>query len=137
VFSSTSIEEVICAVIKKVEVNCIQRVVIDFVNTFVEFNDNLLVLKSQLRSLQNSLNMMGCTTILILNEDQVGAISPLKTTISSLVQGEIYLSSTIRKGKRYRSLEVKKMKGQRYISGVHLAEITSSGMAVFKRLGGI
>lgn len=137
VFSSTSIEEVICDVIKKVEENCIQRVVIDFVNTFIEFTDNLLVLKSQLRSLQNSLNMMGCTTILILNEDQVGAISPLKTTISSLAQGEIYLSSTIRKGKRSRSLEVKKMKGQRYISGVHLAEITSTGMAVFKRLGGI
>jgi len=137
VFSSTSIEEVICDVVKKVEVNSIQRVVIDFVNTFIEFGDNLLVLKSQLRSLQNSLNMMGCTTILILNEDQVGAISPLKTTISSLVQGEIYLSSTIRQGKRFRSLEVKKMKGQRYISGVHLAEITSTGMAVFKRLGGI
>ncbi len=137
VFSSTSIEEVISDVIKKVEVNSIQRVVIDFVNTFIEFSDNLLVLKSQLRSLQNSLNMMGCTTILILNEDQVGAISPLKTIVSSLVQGEIYLSSTIRKGKRFRSLEIKKMKGQRYISGVHLAEITSTGMAVFRRLGGI
>jgi len=137
VFSRTSIEEVICDVIKKVEANSIQRVVVDFVNTFIEFSDNLLVLKSQLRNLQNSLNMMGCTTILILNEDQVGAISPLKTIISSLVQGEIYLSSTIRKGKRFRSLEVKKMKGQRYISGVHLAEITSTGMAVFRRLGGI
>lgn len=137
VFSCNSIEEVICDVIKKVEVNSIQRVVIDFVNTFIEFGDNLLVLKSHIRSLQNSLNMMGCTTILILNEDQVGAISPLKTTISSLVQGEIYLSSTIRQGKRFRSLEVKKMKGQRYISGVHLAEITSTGMAVFKRLGGV
>ena len=137
VFSSTSIEEVISNVIKKVEVNSIQRVVIDFVNTFIEFSDNLLVLKSQLRSMQNSLNMMGCTTILILNEDQVGAISPLKTIVSSLVQGEIYLSSTIRKGKRFRSLEVKKMKGQRYISGVHLAEITSTGMSVFRRLGGI
>jgi len=137
VFSCTSIEEVICDVIKKVKVNSIKRVVVDFVNTFVEFSDNPLLLKSQLRNLQNSLNAMGCTTILILNEDQVGAISPLKSTISSLVQGEIYLSSTIRKGKLLRSLEVKKMKGQRYISGVHLAEITSTGMAVFKRLGGI
>jgi circadian clock protein KaiC len=136
VFSRMSIEEVICDVIEKVKVNSIQRVVVDFVNTFIEFSDNLLILKSQLRNLQNSLNMMGCTTIFILNEDQVGVISPLKNTISSLVQGEIYLSSTIRKGKLFRSLEVKKMKGQRYISGIHLAEITSTGMAVFRRLGG-
>jgi RecA-superfamily ATPases implicated in signal transduction len=137
VFSCTSIEEVINAIIKKVKVNLIQRIVIDFVNTFIEFSDNLLVLKSQLRNLQNYLNSMGCTTILILNEDQGAIMSPLKTTISSLVQGEIYLSSNIRKGKLIRSLEVKKMKGQRYISGVHPAEINPAGMAVFKRLGGI
>ncbi|MEA4923876.1 MAG: ATPase domain-containing protein [Syntrophomonadaceae bacterium] len=137
VFSSTSLEEVINAVINKVKVNLIQRVVIDFVNTFIEFSDNLLVLKSQLRNLQNCLNAMGCTTILILNEDHGAIMSPLKTTISSLVQGEIYLSSNIRKGKLIRSLEIKKMKGQRYISGVHPAEINTAGMAVFKRLGGI
>lgn len=137
VFSCISFEEIISTVIKKVKVNGIQRVVVDFVNTFIEFSDNLLVLKNQLRNLQNTLNAMGCTTILILNEDQVGAMSPLQTTISSLVQGEIYLSSTIRKGKLIRSLEVKKMKGQKYISGVHLAEINSTGMSVFKRLGGI
>lgn len=137
VFSCTSIEEVINTIIKKVKVNLIQRVVIDFVNTFIEFSDNPLVLKSQLRNLQNCLNSIGCTTILILNEDQGAMMSPLKTIISSLVQGEIYLSSNIRKGKLIRSIEIKKMKGQRYISGVHPAEINTAGMAVFKRLGGI
>jgi len=136
VFTCSCMEEVIRNIISVVEENSIQRVVVDFVNTFAEFSDNLLALKKQFRNLHNSLNMMGCTTILILNEDQVGAISPLKTTIQSLVQGEIYLSSTTRKGKQYRSLEVKKMKGQKYISGVHLVEISNAGMAVFQRIGG-
>ncbi len=136
-FSSTSIEEVIIDLIDKVKINSIQRVVIDFVNTFVEYSDNLLVLKALFRKLLNNLNMLDCTTILILNEDQAGVISPLKNIIQPLVQGEILLSSTVRQGKRYRSLEVSKMKGQKYISGVHLAEINSNGMSVFKRLGGI
>ncbi|MEN6459887.1 MAG: ATPase domain-containing protein, partial [Syntrophomonas sp.] len=134
IFSSTSIEEVIDDVIAKVTANSVQRVVIDFVNTFVEFSDNFLTLKTILRNLINYLNMMGCTTILILNED---VNYPLKSVIQPLVQGEIYLSSTVRKGKRYRSLEVNKMKGQRYISGTHLAEISSDGMSVFQRFGGI
>jgi KaiC/GvpD/RAD55 family RecA-like ATPase len=81
--------------------------------------------------------MLGCTTILIINEDQAGSMSPLKSIIQPLVQGEIRLSFTIRQGKRHRSLEVSKMKGQKYISGVHLAEISSNGMSVFQRLGGI
>jgi circadian clock protein KaiC len=137
VFSSNSIEEVISDVIDKVTINSIQRVVIDFVNTFMEFSDNLLILKTLFRNLLNNLNMLGCTTILMLNEEQVGVISSFKNIIQPLVQGEIYLSSIVRKGKRYRSLEVRKMKGQKYITGVHLAEISSNGMAVFQRLGGI
>jgi circadian clock protein KaiC len=137
IFSSTSIEEVIDDVIARVKANSVQRVVIDFVNTFVEFSDNFLTLKTMLRSLINFLNFMGCTTILILNEEQAGVNYPLKSIIQPLVQGEIYLSSSVRKGKRYRSLEVNKMKGQRYISGKHLAEISSQGMSVFQRLGGM
>ncbi|MDD3364110.1 MAG: ATPase domain-containing protein, partial [Syntrophomonas sp.] len=137
VSSSNSLEEVISDVIDKVKINSIQRVVIDFVNTFVEFSDNLLILKTLLRNLLNNLNVLDCTTILILNEDQVGAMSSLKNIIQPLVQGEIHLSSTVRQGKRYRSLEVSKMKGQKYISGIHLAEISSNGMSVFRRLGGI
>jgi len=137
VFSKSSLEEVISDVLEKVQANSIQRVVIDYVNTFMEFNDNLLVLKNLLRKFLNSLNLLTCTTILILNEDQVGVISPLKNIIQALVQGEIQLSSTVRKGKRYRSLEVRKMKGQKYISGLHLAEISANGMAVFQRLGGV
>jgi circadian clock protein KaiC len=137
IFSSTSIEEVIDDVIARVKANSVQRVVIDFVNTFVEFSDNFLTLKTILRNLINFLNFMGCTTILILNEEQTGANYPLKSLIQPLVQGEIYLSSSVRKGKRYRSLEVNKMKGQKYISGKHLAEISSQGMSVFQRLGGM
>jgi len=137
IFAKSSLEEVVSDVINIVKVNSLKRVVIDFVNTFMEFNDNLLILRTILRKLINNLNMIGCTTILILNEEQVGSNSPLKNLIQPLVQGEINLSSTIKKGKRYRSLEVSKMKGQKYISGMHLAEITSNGMSVFQRLGGI
>jgi len=137
IFSSTSIEDVINDVVIRVKANSIQRVVIDFINTFEEFSDNYLTLKTILRSLINYLNRMGCTTILILNEGQVGASCPLKRVIQPLVQGEIYLSSSIRKGKQYRSLEVNKMKGQRYIAGTHLAEISSYGMSVYQRMGGV
>jgi circadian clock protein KaiC len=135
--NGTSVEEIISDVIGKVKLNSIQRVVIDFLNTFVEFSDNLLILKILFRKLLNNLSMLGCTTILIINEDQAGSMSPLKSIIQPLVQGEIRLSFTIRQGKRHRSLEVSKMKGQKYISGVHLAEISSNGMSVFQRLGGI
>lgn len=137
VTSCISAEEVISDLIKIVEQNQIQRVVIDFVNTFVELSENLLVLKSILRDMINYLNRLGCTTILILNDDEYGEFSSLKNIIKPLVQGEIYLSSLIRNGRRYRSLEVNKMKGQRYISGRHLAEISKSGMFVYQRLGGL
>lgn len=137
IFSSTSIEEVLDDVVARVKANSVQRVVIDFVNTFVEFSDNFLTLKTVFRNLINFLNFMGCTTILILNEDQAGADYSLKSVIQPMVQGEIYLSSSVQKGKRCRSLEVNKMKGQRYISGKHLAEINSQGMSVFQRLGGV
>ncbi len=137
VFSNTSLEEVISDVIIQVKSNSIKRVVVDFVNTFMEFSDNFLIIKPLLRKLVNNLNALGCTTILILNEDLSEAISlPLKNIIQPLVQGEMHLSSTVKKGKRYRSLEICKMKGQRYISGIHLAEITSYGMKVYQRLGG-
>lgn len=137
IFSTSSIEEVISNLIGKIEENSVKRVVIDFVNSFIEFGDNYITLKAILRNLINYLNMSGCTTILILNEDQIGTTSPLKNIIQPLVQGEIHLSFILRQGKRYRALEVNKMKGQKYIAGVHLAEINGNGMSVFQRLGGI
>lgn len=137
VFSSTSLEEVISDLINNVKLNNIQRIVIDFINTFLEITDNLILLKPLLRNMIQSLNILGCTTILILNEDQAGAVAlPLKNLIQPLVHGEINLSSKVKKGKRYHSLEVRKMKGKKYIGGMHLAEITSQGMAVYQRIGG-
>lgn len=137
-YDSTSLEDLINKMITMIKTHSIQRVVIDFVNTFLEISDNMLVLKTILRNLLNNLYMLGCTTILILNEEQSdNHSSVIKNIIQPLVRGEIHLSSTVKKGKRYRSLEVSKMKGQKYITGTHLAEITSSGMAVYQRLGGV
>ncbi|MGI5921101.1 MAG: ATPase domain-containing protein [Syntrophomonadaceae bacterium] len=135
--STMSIEEVIADVISRVKTDSIQRVVIDFINTLAEFSDNYLSLKTTVRNLIIHLNAMGCTTLLILNEEQAGVSFPLKGIIQPLVQGEIYLSYSMRNGKRYRFLEVNKMKGQSYIAGKHLAEIGSDGMSVFQRFGGI
>lgn len=136
-FSNTSLEEVINELMIKVKTNSIERLVIDFVNTFMEISDNLSILKPLIRDLINTLQILNCTTILILNEEQAGKDFPLlKNIIQPLVQAEIHLSSTVKKGRRCRSLEVSKMKGQKYISGIHLAEITSNGMAVYQRLGG-
>jgi len=134
-FTRNSIEEAINEIVDTVRKNNITRVVIDFVNTFVELGDNHLTLKSHLRSLIRALNFMECTTILILNEDNSSTIS-LKNIIQPLVQGEIHLRSTVQNGRQYRSLEIRKMKGQQFISGVHLAEISQNGIEVFRRLGG-
>jgi circadian clock protein KaiC len=137
VYSRVSLEEVISDLVDRVNSNSIERVTIDFINTFIEFSDNFLILKSRLRDLFNSLNQLGCTTILMLNADQSGTAAPLKGVIQPLVQGEIHLTSSVKRGKRYRSLEVCKMKGQNFVSGIHLTEISKNGMAVYQRLGGI
>lgn len=134
-FNRNSIEEAIKEIVDTVIENKIERVVIDFLNTFLEFGENYLTLKSRLRSLINTLNCLGCTTLLILNEEKSGTVS-LKNVIQPLVQGEIHLRSTVQNGKQYRSLEIRKMKGQQFISGVHLAEISRNGLEVFRRLGG-
>ena len=55
--------------VEKAKADSIKRVVIDSVNSFAELAESALVLKGHLRNFFRSLNLMGCTTLVILGED--------------------------------------------------------------------
>lgn len=134
-FTPTSVEEVLSDLIDTVKRNSIKRLVIDSINSFSELVDNPLILKGHLRNLFRCLSLIGCTTLVILGEDTGESETVLKSLIRPLVHGDICLSSVVEKGKRKWLLEVTKMKGGNFVSGIHRAEISNRGMAVYRRLG--
>ena len=134
-FSYVNVEEVMVKLVEKAKADSIKRVVIDSVNSFAELAESALVLKGHLRNFFRSLNLMGCTTLVILGEDAQDSRSQLQGIIRPLVQGQIKLSSTLEKGKRKWLVEITKMKGGKFVPGVHRAEIGNHGLQVFRRLG--
>ena len=132
-FSYVNVEEVMVKLVEKAKADSIKRVVIDSVNSFAELAESALVLKGHLRNFSFS-EFDGLYHPEFWGRCQ-DSRSQLQGIIRPLVQGQIKLSSTLEKGKRKWLVEITKMKGGKFVPGVHRAEIGNHGLQVFRRLG--
>jgi|Deesub1362A_J573_1020465.scaffolds.fasta_scaffold00166_53 circadian clock protein KaiC len=123
-------EEIIDSIREKIETVKPNRVVIDPVTTLGyrfdeakrrEFFYNLFT------------EMKGWNALVLVTGEFTPEDLP-KSLVSYMVDGIIYLSEEADMLKTQRYLTVKKMRGQKYLSGKHSFEITEEGIVVFPRI---
>jgi len=110
------------------------RVVIDSLPALMASIGEEAEMREKIYCLINYLGALGCTTLFLsnpsCNQDNEGF-----GIEESLVNGTIFLKSTMEKNRRTRYLEVYKMRGTNHITGNHSLEITSEGIKVYPRTG--
>lgn len=127
------IDETIIELGNIIKKNGIRRVVIDSLLTLLSRMENLAQIREKVYYLTTYLNSLGCNTLLLLPDvhNETGI-----QVVQSIVQGTMLLKSTLHQNHRIRQLELYKLRGVNHVTGNHLLEINSSGVAVYPRTGG-
>ncbi|WP_066634004.1 ATPase domain-containing protein [Desulfolucanica intricata] len=131
-FIDTEIDKSIIQLGKAVESIGAARVVIDSIPGLISRINDPMLLREKFYYLATYLNSMGCSTLLLGSELDIGKLELLQ----SIVQGTILLKSTLEHNRRIRHLEVYKMRGVNHMSGNHLMQINKGGIQVYPRIGG-
>ncbi|NPV28775.1 MAG: AAA family ATPase [Firmicutes bacterium] len=113
----------------------IVRVVVDTLPALITRLRDPFVLREKLFYLVTYLNNLGCTS-LFLYPTGTGIPGEQLDIVQSLVQGSIFLKSSLFHNRRLRYLELYKLRGVSHATGNHLMEITKNGVQVFPRVGG-
>lgn len=105
------------------------RVVIDSIAQLRALSVDEYQFRKQVLVLVNWLNRRGCTTLLLLDPET----AELETSIALAVDGVIRLWHEIAPARliTIRGLQVDKMRGSDFLSGVHPFRITSAGIVVY------
>ncbi|MGB9826272.1 MAG: RAD55 family ATPase [Desulfofundulus sp.] len=129
----TDIDEMIVELGKLVQFTGIQRLVIDSpAGLFCQLQDPVLI-RERIYYLVRQLNNLGCTSLLLFPAMEE---SPVCSIAGSMMHGIILLKSSLSHNRRFRYLEVYKLRGVNHVTGNHLMEINTSGIRVFPRIGG-
>ena len=109
-----------------------KRVVIDSIAQLRALSVDEYQFRKQVLMLVNWLNRRGCTTLLLLDPET----AELETSIALAVDGVIRLWHEIAPARliSIRGLQVDKMRGSDFLSGVHPIRITSAGIVVYPHI---
>ncbi|WP_066637801.1 ATPase domain-containing protein [Desulfolucanica intricata] len=131
-FIETEIDKSIIEIGKAVKSIGAARVVIDSIPGLISRVNDSMLLREKFYYLATYLNSLGCTTLLLGSELDIGKLELLQ----SIVQGTILLKSTLNNNRRFRHIELYKMRGVNHMTGNHLMQINEQGIQVYPRVGG-
>lgn len=128
----TEMDQLLTVIMNLVDQTQAKRVVIDSITALIYKLEGVDSVRSFIFRLGYALSRPGATVMLIGEADiNTGSQSPVEEYISD---GIIYVDSGSGRNQQMRHLEVKKMRGVKYRSGLVFFEITSKGVTLYPKI---
>ncbi|MCX7987732.1 MAG: hypothetical protein N2662_12415 [Bacteroidales bacterium] len=109
-----------------------QRLVVDSVTFMSYLSTDLFQFRKQLLAFVNYLKTKSCTTFLIYEPEEMNKDASLPLTVDGVIMLRKVLSES--KVLEIRTLEIQKLRGRGYFSGLHPFRITSSGIVIYPHI---
>lgn len=106
-----------------------QRLVIDSVTQLRHLSTDEFQFRKHLQSLVASLNARGCTTFFLFDPTEFGRAISVGLAVDGIIRLHKSVSAGMATG--LRSVQVEKLRGSNFLSGLHAMRITGQGIEVF------